>query len=204
LPYLALKLDPSTPPHVLKVVRQLEDHFFRDVHCMLRLPVPNYSLVAGCNFAIAQVLTAAISGISTTLCSHTGPTGRRFKDLLTDYYPWSREPVSPLTTSQRAEILYAIIRNPLTHDLGLDLAKKATTSAVKLKRLAKLNGLSEKAIESLEATNRRVNMSGTVVVHSGATVVLVEALYWGVRCLVESLTKDAKRMADAETFLAKL
>jgi len=32
------------------------------VHTMLRLPVPNYRLRAGCNFAITHVLTTAIGG----------------------------------------------------------------------------------------------------------------------------------------------
>jgi hypothetical protein len=207
VPYVMLNIDPSTPPHTLNVVRRLEDHFFRDVHCMLRLPVPNYRLVAGCNFAITQVLTAAIGGLSTTLYSHSGPTGHRFKGLLTDYYPWNREPSTPLTPSKRAEIIYSIIRNPLTHDLGLDLEKKAKTPKVKLKRLVtsnKTRGLPEKTIELLEATDRRFTMSGTVVVRADATVVLVEALYWGLRCMVESLTRDSARMANAEAFLAKV
>jgi hypothetical protein len=207
VPYVMLSINPSTPPHALGVVRRLEDRFFRDVHCMLRLPIPNYRLVAGCNFAITQVLTAAVGGLSTTLYSHSGPKGQRFKGLLTDYYPWNREPPNSLSASQRAEIIYSIIRNPLTHDLGLDLEKKSNTQKVKLKRLTtknKIRGLPEKTIESLETTDRRFTMSGTVVVRADATVVLVEALYWGIRCLVESLTHDAARMANAETFLAKL
>ncbi len=207
MPYVPLTLDAATSPRVLNTVRRLEAHFFSDVHCMLRLPIPNYRLFAGCNFAITQVLTAAIGGISTTLYSHSGSKGQRFRGVLTDYYPWDRDPPSPLTAAQRADIIYSIVRNPLTHDLGLDLEKKAKTPQVKIKRLGtnnKTRGLPERTIERLEATHRRFAMSGTVVVRADATVVLVEALYWGLRCLVESLTRDSARMAQAEAFLAKL
>jgi hypothetical protein len=91
---------------------------------MLRLPQPNHGLPAGCNFAIAQVLAAAVSGISVTLYSHTGYKWTRFKDLLKDFYPWSLEPGNTVTPQDGAEVIYSLIRNPLTHDLGLDLDNK--------------------------------------------------------------------------------
>jgi len=82
-----LAIDPKTPPRVKQLIKSLEDHYFSDVHTMLRLPRPNHGLPAGCTFAIAQVLAAAVSGISVTLYSHTG-----LRVLLKDFYPWSLEP----------------------------------------------------------------------------------------------------------------
>ena len=84
--YRSLTLDPQTPARVKQLVRSLENHFFADVHTMLRLPEPGSQLTAGCNFAITQVLAAAVSGISVTLYSHTGGSGTRFKALLKDFH----------------------------------------------------------------------------------------------------------------------
>src|SRR5262249_20998612 len=118
--YKALDLDPKTPPRVKSLIRSLENHYFSDVHTMLRLPEPDHELLAGCNFSLAQVLAAAVSGLSVTLYSNTGGSGKRFKGLLEDFYPWSAEPKNAVSPVDGAEVIYSVIRNPLTHDLGLD------------------------------------------------------------------------------------
>jgi hypothetical protein len=174
---------------------------------MLRLPDLDSDLVAGCNFAITQVLAAAVSGISVTLYSHNGGSGIRFKGVLKDYYPWAQEPGNAATPHDGANVLYSVIRNPLTHDLGLDLENKRQGQKIVIKRLAtdnKRKGLPEQIIEQLESPNRLSPMSPTVRVHSGKTVVLVEAFYWGVRQMVEQLSRDAFRMQSAETFLGSI
>ena len=204
--YQKLTLDPATPPTVRRLIEHLEGLFLRDVHCMLRLPVPNYRLTAGCNFAITQVLTAAIGGVSVTLYRHTGSKGQRFKGLLIDYYPWMLEPGNAVTPTDGAEVIYAVIRNPLTHDLGLDLEKKKKTAKVVIKRRGTTgtHGLPEKTIEEmLERNDRRLVMSPTVTIHQGKTVLLVEALYWGLRIMIERLTRDRARMQAADAFLSK-
>ena len=207
MPYKRLRLDPSTPTHVRQVVTSLENHYFSDVHTMLKLPRLDRRLTAGCNFTIAQVLAAAISGLSVTVYAHSGGKGKRFQSLLVDYFPWSREPAGGVTPQWGAETIYSVFRNPLTHDLGLDLEKKAKTPQVKIKRLSSKNktaGLSERQIAELEDTNRRPSISAAVTVRPDATVLLVEALYWGTRCMVEALTHDRSRMANAESFLATI
>ena len=76
-----------------------------------------------------------------------------------------------------------------------------------IKRLAtdnKRKGLPEYFIEQLESPDRPNPMSPTVRVLSGKTVVLVEAFYWGVRQMVEQLSRDASRMQSAETFLGSI
>ncbi len=174
---------------------------------MLRLPEPDHQLIAGCNFAITQVLAAAVSGISVTLYSHTGGAGKRFKALLKDLYPWSQEPGNAVTPQAGADVIYSLIRNPLTHDLGLDLENKRKTQKVLIKRLATnegRKGLPENRVEQLEGAARTVKMSPTVTILSGKTVLLVEAFYWGVRKMVEDLSRDSPRMQAASAFLASI
>lgn len=207
MPYRELKIDPKTPPNVKRLIRRLEDHYLKDVHCLLRLPVPNYRLTAGCNFSIAQVLLAAVGGLSVTLYKHTGGSGKRFKNLLIDHYPWTEEPASTVSPLDAADIIYSVFRNPVTHDLGLDTEKKAKTPKVKIKRLVtkhKTRGLPEKDIEKLEITSSRYHMSATITVRADATVLLVEALYWGIRSMVENLTSDKNTMLQAENYLASI
>ena len=205
--YGSLAIDRATPPHAKALIRVLESNYLSDVHTMLRLPDFDLDLVAGCNLAITQVLAAAVSGISVTLYDHTGGPGIRFKGLLEKYYPWSREPGNAVTPQDGAKIIYSVIRNPLTHDLGLDLENKRRGQKIVLKRLTMGNarkGLPEHFIAQLESPNRPRPMSPTVTVQSRKTTVLVEAFYWGVRQMVEHLSRDASRMQSAETFLRSI
>jgi hypothetical protein len=89
----------------------------------------------------------------------------------------------------------------------MDLEKKARTPVVKVKRLStagKTKGLPERWIERLESTTDRVEMSPTITVRSDATVLLVEALYWGVRCMTENIARDAALMVRLDKFLASI
>lgn len=205
MPYQRLVLDPTTPPSVKRLVARLERLSFSDVHTMLRLPEPATNLTAGCNFAVAYVLMAAVGGISTTLYRLGKTDGERFKGLLTDYYPWDFEPTQHVPPAEAARIIYEVFRNPLTHDLGLDLRGKSKGIKVVVKRLQSPNhagGLPEQWIESLEKGPARPKMSSTVSVRKDAKVLLVEALYWGLRRMVEAMTRDAQLMTRAENFLA--
>ena len=153
------------------------------------------------------MLLAAIGGLSVTLYKHTGGSGKRFRNLLIDHYPWTEEPASTVSPSDAADIIYSVFRNPITHDLGVDTEKKAKTSKVKIKRLAtknKTSGLPESDIEKLEISNSRYHMSATITVRADATVLLVEALYWGIRYMVENLTSDNIKMLEAENYLASI
>ncbi len=207
MPYRIVSVPAHVPPRVTALVRRLEDHYLRDVHCMLRLPIPDDGLTAGCNFAITQTLTSAIGGLSTTLYEHSGGSGRRFKDLLVAYYPWDLEPTQTVTPKQGAEVIYSVFRNPLVHNLGLDIGKKARSLKVNVKRLSTnggTRGLPEKIIERIEDTKKRFRMSASVTVSSDATVLLVEALHWGIRVMIERLVNDTPRMKRAEAYLASL
>lgn len=153
---------------------------------------------------------AVIGGVSTTLYHHTGNVGERFTGVLTDYFPWDLEPSGAVAPKDAADVIYAVFRNPITHDLGLDLKKKSPGLQVKIKRLKTSTrsgadrGLTESQIEVLEASPVRPRMSATVTVASHKKVLLIEGLYWGTRRMIERLTADSKRMNTAEKFLASL
>ena len=203
--YQPLNVEPSTPPRVKRLIRILEKQSFKDVHTMLRLPIPNYRLNTGCHFAIAHVLLAAVGGISTTLYRRGKESGEMFKGLLKDYYPWHLEPNQYVSNLKAARIIYEVFRNPLTHDLGLDLSGSSQGIKVKVKRLERVNqkgGPTDKWIERLEKDSQRQNMSPAVTVQSYKKVLLVEALYWGLRRMVEAMTQDTQLMVRAERFLA--
>jgi len=176
---------------------------------MFRLPIPNYRIIAEFHFGIAHLLLAAIAGISTTLYEQSGSSGGRFRGVLLTYYPFALEPVGAAPADVAARTLWSVFRNSLAHDLGFDLEKHAKTPQFKLLRVftrtgAGTRGLTEKLIARLEDTSARPNAKPTVVIRPDATVLSVDALYWGVRNMVEVVLNDSKRVHAAEGFLASL
>lgn len=205
--YIQLMLDPEPGPRVVHLIRRLEDHYFRDIHAMLRLPAPEIEVIPGCNFAIAQVLASVISGVSVTLYKHSGSKGTRFRGLLIDYYPWSEEPQVHENVEMYAKLIYTVVRNPLTHDLGLDLETRRRTQKVIIKRLTtnqRRCGHTESGVEALEMITRPRRMSPTIKIEPNRVVLLVEAFYWGIRKMILNLNSDRQRIANAEAFLESL
>jgi hypothetical protein len=205
--YRQLTLPPDVPRRVAGLIRRLEDHYFRDVHAMLRLPEPDCQIEAGCNFAIAQVLLSVVSGASVTLYEHSGHKGVRFRGVLEHYYPWADEPIATRDDSEHARQMYSLFRNPLTHDLGLDLERPQRTHKVIVKRLTtggSSRGHSESGVEALETEGRPVGLSPVLRAQNGRVVLLVEAFYWGVRQMLIRLSTDHERMVQAEAFLGRL
>ena len=117
--YQPLKLDPGSPPQVTKLIRLNVESYFRDVHTMLRLPLPDNDLLAGCNFAVTRILASVVGGVSATLYGEKGHKGRLFKEVLRKSYPWPLEVANTVKPGRGAEIIYTLFRNPLTHKLGL-------------------------------------------------------------------------------------
>jgi len=204
--YQPLNLDQRSPQNVRDLIKHV-DLSFSDVHSMLRLPITNYGITAGCNFAITHVLMSIISGVSTTLYKQKGLVGDRFKGVLKDYFPWSLEPKGILPANDAAEAIYNVFRNPLTHDLGLDVKQHSRGLMVKVERLktssnsGKDRGLTEKQIAVIERGKTRPKMSATVTATPQKKVLLVEGLYWGLRVMIEKLSADQKRMLAADKFL---
>jgi hypothetical protein len=208
--YQPLVLNPSTPPQARTLIQHVEALSFNDIHSMLRLPLADYGITAGCNFAITHVLMSVIGGVSTTLYKQSGEVGTRFKGVLVDFFPWDLEPAGNLGRNDAAEAIYDVFRNPLTHDLGLDVKQKSKGIKVLVKRLktrshsGRDRGLTETYIEFLERAQTRPKMSATVTATAQKKILIVEGLYWGIRRMIERLSADQKLMAAAESFLANL
>jgi hypothetical protein len=211
LAYIKLELPDLTPPQVRRFVEQrIEPLYLSEVHAMFRLPLPQHDIHAGLNFSIAQILMAAISGISTTMYDHEGEPGELFKGLIEDYFPWDEE---SLTVSKKAAggIIYDVFRNPLAHAAGLSMDQRGNNrylvqsdSVEKVKRgltESKTTGHTEEWLESLERSVARPQMGPTLVIESVRKVLFIEGLYWCVRRMIYKLASDEQRMIHAAQFL---
>ncbi len=208
MPYIPVAKPDSLPPRVRAAVEKLETHYLRELHVMLRLPIPSYRLTSPCTFSCAQVLFALVAGVSTMLYAHRdGSPGADFKGLLIDFYPWTDEPSLSVSPEEAARLIYEVFRNPLTHNLGAHVRRRHATPLVKVKRggrAAGAGGLTEAMIERLEKAPRPPRLSAAIAVRPGdATVLFVEPLYWGVRVMLENLLRDNGRMAKADVYLGK-
>jgi len=207
VPYVPLSIPASTPNHVARLLQRVERDFLNEIHCMFRLPIANYRLNTGCPFTIAHSLTGVISGVSTTLYSHGGESGKRFKGVLIDYFPFDLEPRHYPSAHVSADIIYSLYRNPLAHNFGLHLTNKTLPPAIKIKKIHSIKGrrgLTEAQVERLERSSPRPRLASAVTVRPDATVLGIEALYWGVRVMIERLLGDNARMNRANGFLAPL
>src|SRR5262245_8583276 len=111
---------PLATTHARKSIRDFVakhiDMQFADVHAMLRLPLIDDGLEAGCNFACVSTLCGLIAGASTIFYSQHGSNRERFIGVLNEYYPWRLQPKGDATSqSESAEALYSDYRNPLAH-----------------------------------------------------------------------------------------
>ena len=189
--YQPLQISPNTPKKVKDFIRGHMDMLFHDVHCMLRLPMPAQDLSASCNFAAATFLLDLISGISTALYTGQGRSGTDFKAVLKTYYPWDMEPPGGVDAKTGSADLYNIFRNPLVHALGLGKDRVAIVKPT----------LPEDLLEDLESSMKRPAMGfaeATIKVYpaDNRKDLLVDGLYWGVRCMVLRLTDEQKLMVQ--------
>jgi len=98
----------------------VRDHLamqFDDVRGMMKLPLPGVGIRAGCNFAAAAILCNLISGISVVLYTPRDPnarSGKKFRELLKEFYPWELSE----DMAEKTKVIYDIVRNPLAHSLG--------------------------------------------------------------------------------------
>lgn len=173
--------------------------------------MPNENIVAGQNFAIAQVLMAVISGVSTTLYDSEGEPGKLFTAVVEKCFPWHMEPKGGVPPKAAAAIIYDVFRNPLTHNAGVYferygnkrrlVQKKYIVKVGRLLNKDKTAGHAEDWIEKLEASRSRPRFGPTLKVAPHKKVLLVESLYWGVRHMIEQLTADQSRMQKAAQLL---
>ncbi len=203
---------PCVPYRVMHIINKAEE-YLEDVHTFLRLPLPNLGLSAGGNYSIALVLFGVIDGLSKTIHpieSQKNPNSRKkdpqFVTLLEDYYPWDLEPPKDSVTHRRAcEDLYFCYRNELVHGLASSAPADPAHHRASIYKVEKFTALSEVEIENLEKAVERPHIRGRLL---SATVryrasddtmfILMEALYWGVRRMIERITYQESIMRKAE------
>jgi hypothetical protein len=199
--YHPIQIDPRTPKLVKDFIRSHLDMQFHDVHCMLRLPILNQELGAGCNFSAATFLLSLISGISMTLYKQRGGSGKLFKELLEIHYPWEQEPSGGVTKQDGPDDLYNLFRNPLAHSLGILDPRRKRPAALGVGK----GTYPEDLIERIEqSATRPADASATIMVAHNSKTLRVEGLYWGIREMVRRLTADAAAMSGAAKFIASL
>lgn len=183
--YVKGSIDAAVRPHM------------HDVRAMLRLPLPEVGITAGCNFAALHVLLNVLSGLSRLMGPSPANSGKAFKSFVKRWYPWRLEPAqSRFRQTRGTDVLYNTFRNGFAHDLGLSLESGALNKRnVRRDRLRiggpapgviKQASLLPDALIELDNVNLRPAWLGSTVVREGRRGVLVDAvaLYWGIRRLV--------------------
>lgn len=193
-------------PNLRRLLENQVDMQFADLRTLFRLPLPREGLEGGGNFAAATVLFNIIAGASVCFydASEQGLTdrqdrGRRFKEVLKNFYPWQGE---PLTKDGCLSVLYESARNPLAHSLGLDAPPKgATGRQIFLKKWS----LTESEVQELEESSSRPDWALSTVLHlrlmeSGSIelAISIPALYWGAHRMLRALFADPIHSAKAE------
>lgn len=187
--------------------RKLQKHFLAPVHEMFRYPLGSRKTQTLFEFTIANNLLSVVSGLSALCYKPTGKpgdSGRRFRRILIDHYPWSDEPSLPSTQDDWASELYKTYRNPLAHALGVDAkGSRVEFLRIRVRSSERIRGHSEKELEAIETSVTRPPWSATLKKDASRTVLHLEGLYWGVRKLTEAVSGSAARMAIADEYLRK-
>jgi hypothetical protein len=93
----------------------------QDVRAMLRLPLPDVGITAGCNFAAVHVLLNVLSGMSRVMPHRTDHRSQAaFERFVRRWYPWALEPHGSTHRQKHGtSVLYGSFRTGFSHDLGL-------------------------------------------------------------------------------------
>lgn len=181
----------------------------QDVRAMLRLPLPDAGITAGCNFAAVHVLLNVLSGLSRLM----GPSRKRsddaFRTFVARWYPWRLEPHGSAFRQKRGtQALYDSFRTGFAHDLGLLLETDAVDHRGRVRSkfrisgtrlgVTKLPSLSATVLNELdEVTVRLIWLGPTVIAEAdGGLLVDAVALYWGVRRLLFDHTSSKRAVCS--------
>jgi hypothetical protein len=200
-----LQYGPAATSSIKSVLHLNVRPHLHDVRAMLRLPLPEAGITAGCNFAPVHVLLNVTSGLSRLM----GPSPKRseqaFKTFVARWYPWRSEPRGSFFRQKRGtDVLYGQFRNGFSHDLGLMLDRSAVDTRGLITARFRIGGrqlgvakqpsLSPVLLNELDDVSRRPHWLGPTVERDGRKGLLVDAvaLYWGVRRLVFDHTSSQR------------
>ena len=193
-------------PNVSNFVKNHLSMQFGDVRSMLRLPLREFGVKDGCNFAVAAILCNLISGISVSLFMPPNPIwtdregktnwigpGVAFKQLLRNFYPW--EPGDNKT--KRGQALYHYFRNPLAHALGVE---RKLAYKIQIKK----SSLRNEQIWEMETSPTRPNWLPPGLSELGKNLTLNAAgFYRDVFHMFWNLARDERQMSGAEKRFSK-
>jgi hypothetical protein len=139
------------------------------------------------------MLCNLISGISTELYTLDPAikegSGNRFRELLRNFYPWN----SDEDKEDNIKVMYDLVRNPLTHSLGI-LKRRSLPIDIQKSPLV------ERQIVEIETSEKcPAWVPFAVERNSTEYVVSVWGLYWGVFHMVERLARSNEQMQQAES-----
>jgi len=217
--YTPLRIGAAASTLVTSFIQEHMELTLRDVHDMLRLPLPKLGINSALNYSVVHVLLNEIGGIATVFFDASGTNRNKYVGLLSNYYPWDVEACieDSVVGSDAANILYEFVRNPFSHSLGIgtkQLGPRENRRVVRtfgsdfkvnIVRVTSLDGggLSPSLLAELEGVSRptwilsTVNRDGEPNEYS----ISVEALYRGVRLMLERLTRSEAAMRHAKNFL---
>jgi len=204
---------PSDYPEVARyknlaeLLKNQVDMQFDDLLTLLRLPIAERGLTAGCNLAAATILFNLIAGASVCLfeaslkgLSDRKDRTRRFKEVLIRFYPWQGE---SLLVPDCVDCIYDAARNPLAHNFGLDDPNQHRFEVI----LQKEPLSTEQIFELEDATIRPTRTPPTIAskrqTSFGTTrvIISVPTIFWGIHRMFRALISDPLQ-ADAANALA--
>lgn len=181
----------------------------QDVRAMLRLPLPDAGITAGCNFAAVHVLLNVLSGLSRLMGASPKRSDDAFRAFVARWYPWRLEPGRSIFRQKRGtQALYDSFRTGFAHDLGLLLESGPVDRRGQVRPKFRITGrqlgvtkqpsLSPAALDELDDVVDRPSWVGPTVVADGKVGLLVDAvaLYWGVRRLVFDHTSNKRSVSS--------
>jgi hypothetical protein len=181
----------------------------QDVRAMLRLPLPDVGITAGCNFAAVHVLLNVLSGLSRLMGSSPKRSDEAFRVFAAHWYPWRLEPRRSTFRQKRGtQALYDSFRTGFAHDLGLLLEADPIDRRGRVRSKFRISGrqlgvtkrpsLSTAVLNELDDVMVRPDWLGPTVIADGKVGLLVDAvaLYWGVRRLLFDHTSDQRAVSS--------
>lgn len=182
-----------------------------DVRAMLRLPLPELGITAGCNFAAAQVLLNVVAGLSRLLSPSPTNSGDAFREFIKLRYPWAEEPPDGLREGDGADALYDSFRNAFSHDLGLQL-ESVPIGPKRIRGQFRIGGeqlsvtkhpVSAVELDALDNVHVRPPSIGATVTRQGReAIVSVIPFYWGIRRLIYDHTSTPALVASLDGMIA--
>jgi hypothetical protein len=184
-----------------KMLQVVVDMQFADLRDLMRLPA--YTLTTGMNLTAAARLFDMISGSSICFynskpakLSQKGISGKEFKGLLTDFFPWNAVSVPEVDA---IEVFYDWARNPLAHALGVDVRPGNPDVALRKGPLTKARVLRLENSATLPQW-----AAAPLVGQKGQYSLNVPGLFWGVHRMLHKLFADATQAKAADVTAASI